>query len=306
MSLHKLGSHCLGVALRGPSTVECKVCSLAKMKRQISRRPSERILTAPCQEIHIDWTDLEMAYDGFVRVMFITDRYSGMVFPYFMSTHGEEKENLRVLKDFVNWMEKKFGLKIEIIKSDNELARKKTLSWLRTKGINFEPSAPNTQEQNGGAERSGGVVIEKARAMRISANLPHNLWKEIINSAAYLHNRTPREAQRWKTPYEAFYSAIEKMTREGRGILKQSKKPQLVHLKVYGCRAYAMTADAQLKKNRKWKLNPRAYIGYLVGYDSTNIFRIWIPYKGVVISTRDVIFDEHTVFNGKPEGLSQR
>jgi GAG-pre-integrase domain len=146
MSLHKLGLNCLGVALRGPSITECKACSLAKIKQQILRRPPERTLTAPCQEISIDWTDLEGAYDGFVRVMFITDRYSGMVFPYFMSTHGQENENLRIIKDFVNWMEKKFGLKIEIIKSDNELGRKKTLRWLETKHIKFEPSAFNTQE----------------------------------------------------------------------------------------------------------------------------------------------------------------
>ena len=60
-----------------------------------------------------------------------------------------------------------------------------------------------------------------------------------------------------------------------------------------------MTREAQLKKEKEWKLNPRAHIGYLVRYDSTNIFRIWIPYKGKVISTRDVIFDEYTFFDGK-------
>jgi hypothetical protein len=49
------------------------------------------------------------------------------------------------------------------------------------------------------------------------------------------------------------------------------------------------------------KLDPRAHIGYLVGYDSTNIYRVWIPEKGKVISTRDVIFDESTVFEGKNE-----
>jgi hypothetical protein len=44
------------------------------------------------------------------------------------------------------------------------------------------------------------------------------------------------------------------------------------------------------------KLDPRIYIEYLVGYDSTNIYRVWIPHKGIVISTRDVIFDEYTFF----------
>jgi len=60
-----------------------------------------------------------------------------------------------------------------------------------------------------------------------------------------------------------------------------------------------MTLDAQLKKKRLSKLDPRAHISYLIGYNSTNIYRIWIPYKGIVISTRDVIFNEKTFFNGK-------
>jgi len=38
----------------------------------------------------------------------------------------------------------------------------------------------------------------------IGANLPHNLWKEIVNTATYLHNRTQNLG--WKTPYEVFYS----------------------------------------------------------------------------------------------------
>jgi hypothetical protein len=52
------------------------------------------------------------------------------------------------------------------------------------------------------------------------------------------------------------------------------RKPHLAHLKVYRYRAYAMTRNAQKKINRLAKLDPRAYISYLVGYDSTNIFRI--------------------------------
>jgi len=60
-----------------------------------------------------------------------------------------------------------------------------------------------------------------------------------------------------------------------------------------------MTSDTQLKKKRLSKLDPRAYISYLVSYNSTNIYRIWIPHKGIVISTRDVIFNKKTFFNGK-------
>ena len=44
------------------------------------------------------------------------------------------------------------------------------------------------------------------------------------------------------------------------------------------------------------KLDPRAYIGYLVGYDSTNIFRIWIPSFKKVIRTRDVKFNDDVFY----------
>ena len=132
--------------------------------------------------------------------------------------------------------------------------------------------------------------------MRIAANLPYDLWNEIVNCAVYLRDRTPRESTGWKSPYERFHTFLA----NGR-----SRKPQLAHLKAYGCRAYVMTSDAQLKKKRLSKLDPRAHISYLVGYDSTNIYRIQIPYKGIIISTRDVIFNKKTFFNSKQTDITK-
>jgi hypothetical protein len=50
-------------------------------------------------------------------------------------------------------------------------------------------------------------------------------------------------------------------------------------------------------------LTPRAWTGYLVGYQSSNIYRVWIPSIGRTISTCDVAFDEDTVFSGKQEDI---
>ena len=41
----------------------------------------------------------------------------------------------------------------------------------------------------------------------------------------------------------------------------------------------------------------------MVGYQATNIYRIWLLMKKTVISTRDVIFDENETFNGNIESL---
>ncbi len=59
---------------------------------------------------------------------------------------------------------------------------------------------------------------------------------------------------------------------------------------MYGCRAYAYITKKL--RARKAELAERAHIGFLVGYDSTNIFRVWLPSKDYVIATRDVTFDE--------------
>jgi hypothetical protein len=161
-------------------------------------------------------------------------------------------------------------------------------------GIRLEPSAPNTQSQNGGAERSGGVIKEKARAMRLGSKLPAFLWVEIVRSAVYLYNRTPKYIYNWMSPYERFFTFLSYRD----GLVVKDRKPSQQHLKAYGCKAFAMTSNAQLKSNRKQRLNPKAFIGYLVGYNSTNIYRIWNPVTNRVIITRDVLFNESEFFSG--------
>ncbi len=52
--------------------------------------------------------------------------------------------------------------------------------------MSFELFASDTDAQNSGDERFGQLIIEKARAMRLSANLPHKFWREIVSTATYL------------------------------------------------------------------------------------------------------------------------
>lgn len=49
------------------------------------------------------------------------------------------------------------------------------------------------------------MVVRKARAIAIDSKIPADLWKEVVDAAAYLHNRTPRKSLGWKSPFEAFY-----------------------------------------------------------------------------------------------------
>jgi hypothetical protein len=71
------------------------------------------------------------------------------------------------------------------------------------------------------------------------------------------------------------------------------QKPDLSDLHVFGCRLYP-----QIKSiSHKEKLEPRAHLGYLVGYDATNIYRILVPSVEKVIRTRDVTFNKTQLYD---------
>lgn len=167
----------------------------------------------------------------------------------------------------------RYGQSIRFMRLDGERALGNDFQeFTREEGITVERTAPYTPAQNGNAERAGRVITTMARSIRIDASLPSNLWPEIYRTVGYLLNRLPSRKLDWKSPFEALHG----------------EKPDLAHLYIYGCKAYSLIHGIP----RKQKLDPRASIGYLIGYDSRNIYRIWDPTKGVVIRTRDVIFNE--------------
>ena len=84
-------------------------------------------------------------------------------------------------------------------------------------------------------------------------------------------------------------------------------RPDWNGIYVYGCRAYPLTKDREAGRHKRdFKVQPRAHIGYLVGYIASNLYRIWVPILNRVILTRNVVFDEDTLFDPSLEkGIGQ-
>jgi hypothetical protein len=64
--------------------------------------------------------------------------------------------------------------------------------------------------------------------------------------------------------------------------------PDLSNIRIFRYKAFIRITNIL----RLSKISPRAAIGYLVGYDVSNIWRIWIPSKRRIVRARDVEFDE--------------
>jgi hypothetical protein len=131
---------------------------------------------------------------------------------------------------------------------------------------------PYTPEQNGAAERENRTLVEAARSMLQSMKLPNKLWAEAINTAAYVLNRTGPTKIDDKTPYEIW----------------TGKQAPTDHLKIFGTECFV-----HVPKQKRRKLDAKAVKGNLVGYcGNKDGYRIYIPDRDDVITSRDVIFKD--------------
>jgi hypothetical protein len=300
-AIERLVQQTQGVKVKGLTTVQCNACGRSKAKRQISRALRNNN-DGPGERLSIDFHSYEaQSLTKEKSQMLISDKYSGLQWDFYFTDNRTARSIIDKLSTFLTFLKNHYNVTVKTIEADNEITTVKpeVKQWLERQGIIIEPSAPDTQAQNGGAERSGGVNKEKARTMRLDANLSWELWPEITRAAVYLHNQTPNYANHWKTLYEIFFTKVA----FNNGIVTSLRKPNLAHLKAYGSKAFALSDDTRRGKSRLQRLDPKAWIGYLVGYQSSNIYRIWIPSLAKVISTRDMIFDEDAVFNGTTEDL---
>jgi hypothetical protein len=255
----------------------CEACQLSKATQQISR--SNERETQEEHAFHRISCDLLQLEEGFNGDEYIIHFQCCLTNFGILFCEPRRKGMARVFRLLLAHIKLQYHQRVRIIRIDNETAvGEEVKEYLREQGIVIEPSAPYTPAQNGHAESHGRTLATKARALRLASRLPHDLWPEIVRTAVYLMNRTPTRKLNWKTPFEAV----------------TGNKPSLRHLHIIGSKAYWLMHNIPRKK----KLNARASIGYLVGYDSTNIWRIWNPRNGYkIIRTRDVYFDEGQKFD---------
>lgn len=183
---------------------------------------------------------------------------------------GTQEALLRGLRSIAAHIGRQYDPKIVRIHRDNERGLQSRYNeWFDIAGIEDEPTAPYTSAQNCPAGRSGGMIAATAWAMQIDSNLPPDLWSEFWAAAVYLYNLPPSESRNWKSRFGRLQIWMQENDRHTG---YQDPKPDITHLRAYGCRAYPLTKQAiQGFQRRALKTKAHAKIGYLVGYDSTNI-----------------------------------
>ena len=288
-SMAKLPHMVDGIAISDHQTdANCLTCELAKAKSQISRRPVQRA-RRPGERVHMDIIDNMIAYNGSRYCCHFMDDATRLHVVYILGSR-QQAEIMGAIRAFVHLMKTQWSCKVAIFKLDGERALGLAFhTFCKEEGIEQIESLPYSPEQNGAIERAGKAISERARSLIIDAKIPKELWPEAYKAATYMLNRTPTQITNPDNPSKhKWIIPIQQMHALTTGY---NVRPNLANLHVYGCRAYVKRSEQDIG-SRHDKMEPRALIGYLVGFIASNIWRIWIPEQQQVVSARDVTFDE--------------
>ena len=152
----------------------CETCRLSKAHLIISRRSDNEVLsTRPLHRVAYDLIPIEQGYNGHTWISHFVCQNT---YFYWLWTHRNKHEATNIVARMVNIAENQYQQRITFLRTDGEKSLGQAFENLLTEhGIQSERTAPYTPAQNGKSERSGGVIIQKARCIRIGANLPHHL-----------------------------------------------------------------------------------------------------------------------------------
>jgi hypothetical protein len=219
-----------------------------------------------------------MTQGGNKYMFLIVDDHSRYMWAFLIKTKDEVFE---CFKKFKNLMEVELGTRLKTLRTDNggEFTSRAFEDFCDQEGITHQFSAPYTPQQNGVVERRNRSVLGMTRSILKAMELPQNLWGEGIRHSIYLLNRVPTKALKDKTPYETL----------------KGRKPNLDHLKVFGCVCHVKVPSSHLKK-----LDDRSQrLVHLGVQPNTKAYRLFDPINKKIVVSRDVIFEENTKWQWK-------
>jgi transposase InsO family protein len=218
---------------------------LGKQVRHPFPVQTTHVSSKPLEMIHSDvWTTKTESIGGCKYYVSFIDNHTRKVWVYFMKHKSE------VFQHFLNFkamVEKEKGLNIKCLRSNGggEYFSNEFNEHLKEHGIQRKYSCSYSPQQNRVVERKNRHIVEIARAMLNGKNLPNYFWAKAIATTIYIMNRTPTTVIHGMT-FE------EKIT---------GKKPDVSHLKVFGCIKYMHVLN-----EKRSKLNPKADKRIFIGY----------------------------------------
>ena len=242
---------------------------------------SNRKSAKPFDNIHMNLKAMPVqSYHGYNYFLIISDD---------ATSHGwtinlkQKSDADPAIWQFIAMVKTQYGLLIKEVQVDagGEFQSQELRVFLQELGINVLTSVPHMHQQNGCAERFICTVMDKAQAMHLDACLPQNWWDFTVDCTTHVYNCTPIQHHDWKMPFEN---------------LKRTK-PDVTHLRVFGCGAYVFLLE-EVHVN---KLNPKSELMTFLGYpQGTKGYLFMRGPNNVLFTAVQALFNE-TLFPKCPD-----
>ncbi|GFX93371.1 retrovirus-related Pol polyprotein from transposon TNT 1-94 [Trichonephila clavipes] len=251
----------------------CIPCKLTKSKRVSFKKTGAVRSKRPLELLHMDLcgpmpTESQGGNKYFLSII---DDYSRKVTVFPIRNKSD------VFHTFIRFQkraERFLSKKVIAVRTDGglEFCNKDMDNFLTELGIKHEVTNSYTPEMNGVAERFNLTALDGIKTLLKSSEVPHKFWGEALLCFAYTWNRICHKDSN-KTPFEKY----------------SGRKPSELHLKPFGCLAYA-GVPKQIRK----KFDMRAKMGIMMGYaQRTKGYRIWLINENKLVETIYVRFDEN-------------
>lgn len=265
----------------------CGSCLLGKHARQTFPKATSFRATKALELLHGDLCGpiTPMTQGGNRYIFVVIDDHTRYMWSMLLKQKSDAFSKFKRLRSLV---EKETGERIQTFRTDRggEFVNHEFDSFCDGAGIRRHLTAPYTPQQNGVVERRNRTLMEMARSLLKHMSMPNYLWGEAIRHSTYLINRVATRALNDQTPYE----------------MLRSKRPNISHLRVFGCVGYAKIEGTQLKK-----LDDRSLMLVHLGTEpGSKAYRLYNPNTRRVIVSRDVVFDEDKGWSWSKEDKQEK
>ncbi|GFX94328.1 retrovirus-related Pol polyprotein from transposon TNT 1-94 [Trichonephila clavipes] len=231
-------------------------CKLAKSKRVSFKKTGAVRSKRPLELLHMDLcgpmpTESQGGNKYFLSII---DDYSRKVTVFPIRNKSD------VFHTFIRFQkraERFLSKKVIAVRTDGglEFCNKDMDNFLTELGIKHEVTNSYTPEMNGVAERFNLTALDGIKTLLKSSEVPHKFWGEALLCFTYAWNRICHKDSN-KTPFEKY----------------SGRKPSVLHLKPFGCLAYAdenklvETINVRFDENKRG-INFRQKVNSNLGYN---------------------------------------
>ncbi|MBW0474906.1 hypothetical protein O181_014621 [Austropuccinia psidii MF-1] len=132
-------------------------------------------------------------------------------------------------------------------------------------------SPPYTLEHNGFAEHADCTILDTARCLLLTSNLPNCYWEEVVNAATHLTNSVPKPSRNNLSPY----------------LLLKGDAPKIKMIMNFSCKVIFHIPRHQCH----WKLAPTGEIRISLGFTNESAYHILKISDNKVYTKEDKFYD---------------